>query len=324
MSDATKPGLSLEVLEARIDALEAKLEAQGANANLWDQHALAHFKQKREEWYGVGGGHTDEDDAAPVFEFSPPEVVELEGWQNIQPRGFGDLPKKYQSANPFLGLDVSRSRSCGCVFIKNQYESAILWRDHPEAVAEFYRRQQPTASISERLIRMAGHAMADWRVMLPTAYFAGAYDYIDDYTWTPEGAPFNEDEESVYRLNVLRAQDSGMGLAMAGADLLAFPLYNGDERVGERYLFLHVFNHPQWVLPAVMELYNSGNFKRRQYRAALTRAHAIDNEQRVPVPGYGSWQEFGSFGSYQDFCSTNERSAQPFTPLFQAKAEDIG
>jgi hypothetical protein len=320
MEEATHPLLGLEELEERITALEAQYAKSG---NMWDKLSIDRLVAYRDKWYTEDGGHKPPaPPVEPVIEFSPLEVVGAVGWQNVVPTGYGDISAKYAEGDPTLGLDISVARSNGCFRIRNQFLSAQRWIEDPAGVAAHYRSKAPGVSISERLIRMAGHTFANWWIMLPTAFYTGAYTYIDDYTFEPEGASFNEAEIVTWKENINRIQLEGMGPAMVGASFASWPLkYNG-ERVGDRYLVSHVFNHPQWTIPALMSLFNSGNFKRQAYRAALTRAHAIDNGQREPSDGYGEWTEFASgVGSYQEFCQKFERSAQTFTPQFQATSE---
>lgn len=291
----------LDNLQKRIDDLEAQLEKQ---FNMWTAALLSQLKKQAATWYEENGKVKNElpPELTPSVQFSPEEVLNVEGWQVIHPPIPTPLPKFLLKgdSDPSEGLMVSMRRSNGCFQIKNLQLTGLLWRDHAKEVAEHY-------GCSERLIRMAGYSMVDQWFMLPTEWMPGG-NHVADYSFVPEVVDFNDEEKRVWHSMFIRHHFSGgalVGASMQKIPLLVYPnVLGGDwkdadgnkivgQPVGARHYMITYANHPEYIIPALMEDWNTTKLRTGAYKRAFNTAHNIDMGRMVRVNGYKSPQELG-------------------------------
>lgn len=265
-----------------------KEQAYEKSGNIFDKRILDELKAHAATGFDANGQELPLQIRVPVWtqQVSPEEVLEADGYWNIQPTGYGNLP--YWISNVLTdgsaGLDVSVRRSNGCMQVRNQVEVANDWVNNAQAVADQY-------GISVRIVRMAGYAMMNRWYLLPTSNLQGGGTFkYDDFAVTPP-VPFNEAENDLWVDNWLFRHRSG-GLftaAAAGAKFLTHDIVDADKQpidlAGLSKIFL-VVNHPNLVVPAMMAHYNTHMFKKQEWRLALQRAHKIDAGHELPVLGY--------------------------------------
>ena len=304
-----KPPTSLELFNEQIAIVEARL---AENLNLWDKSALESLKKERDKWY------TPDGDALPVetpnddlnLQFSPPEAQNLVGDFIVHPKGLGmRIPWQIRNSDvdPSSGLRVSKSRSNGCFLVMNKEETADRWINDTAKAAEEY-------NVSERILRVAGYGMKDFRYMLPTRTIPTAFGYAG-YEIEAADVPFNEDETRVWA-QMFRAHHFN-GAALAGAAWVSFDVeYRPLEKQWQdrlpvdpngRHKAILVANHPQWIIPHMMVYFNSAQFKSRAYAMALNTVHRIDAHKIGRVPGYTSKDDLSGGAVREEGTSQDEK-----------------
>ena len=215
-------------------------------------------------------------------DFSPAEVQDAEGYQKLELQPV-ELPHHGASFKNFFsgpvenGLNVSKKRYYGCHLLEKRQESALLWIEQAGRVAKHY-------GCSERLIAMAGHAMLDQWVMLPTANMKGVDDKdMPDFVMPPD-VPYNETEQEVWKKCFEKYH-------FVGVYVMAHTLHGGavvapDGKMIPRTTVPTVTNKPHWIAYALNQTFETGHYKTRAFRVALQKAHDIDRHQSLPVAGY--------------------------------------
>ncbi len=338
----------LENLIARIEALMKRIRV---TKNIFDYQVLLGLIEEAELWFDEEGGEIPVEtpgDALNV-QFSPAEVVPVEGeplkWQNVQ---LDDLEMKmpnflggrygWRNRNLSEGLDISVNRSNGCFLIRNLQETAELWASRPADVARAFNKKRLRAS--PRVVMLAGHMMGaelPWRFMFPTFDLRGADD-LADYAFDQD-VPFNDEEKRIWRLMFTLTHSKGgyLGASQLEGRLRSWDVFVNPEgkdsslhvRVDPlgRHNILTVQNHPEWILPTAMAIYNTSRFKRLWYNKARSLAFQID--QGAPrVPGYTK-PEFWGFdpakgggAAYFEWYKLFERNeGLPFKPGRQNKLD---
>jgi hypothetical protein len=222
-------------------------------------------------------------------DFSPVEVQNAEGYEQLDLMPV-ELPtsqttlNKYFSGPVHQGLNVSKKRYYGCHLLQKRQESARLWIEQPDAVAEHY-------GVSKRIIAMAGHAMLDQWVMLPTMNMhnmdgSEQPPYVMGPFW-----PYNQTEQEVWKAMFVKYHFVGVSV-MAGQLHGGVVVYNG---VSIPRTYVHtITNHPQWIAYAMNAYFETAQYKSRAFSVALNLAHQIDVGSAQPVKGYekrlpGQW-----------------------------------
>ena len=242
-------------------------------------------------------------------DFSPAEVQNAEGYEQLDLMPV-ELPTSRSSLRDYFsgpvdqGLKVSKRRYYGCHLLQNRQESAELWMSRPDEVAEHY-------GVSRRIIAMAGHAMNNQWVMLPTANMKGV-DHKDmpDYVMSPFW-PYNTDEQEVWKQ--MFSKYHFVGVYVNAGNLHGGAVVYQNTPIPRTYVHT-IANHPHWIAYAMNQMFETGEYKRQAFRTSLAKAHAIDMGAAQPVAGYekrtpgrGAW--------------TDEPTAVADTPTFIAGPE---
>ena len=277
---------ALDELNGKIQTLRDRLAKE---KNAWDQYALDALLKEAATSFDPDGEYLPDEAATSdvTVQLSPPEVVNATGYWNVQPRAFDILPDWIQKLeiDPSIGLNISVSRSNGCVQIQNQVETSALWIADSETIAANY-------GVSARSIKMAGYAMAGWRYLLPAMDWLSPFAW-DNYSVQPE-VPFNTAEKQLWQRNWSRFQFSGG--ALGGAKMQYSDLFVDPKDpatlidLNNRHVIVTMANHPQHVVPGMMAMFNTGMFMYTRWRSAVNAAHQIDAgmASRVGNPGYST------------------------------------
>ena len=333
----------LENLLARIEALMERLRV---TKNIFDYQVLMSLIEEAELWFDDEGGEIPVETPGNALnvQFSPAEVVPVEGeatiWQNVQLQDtdmkMPNFLRSWRNRKLDDGFDISVDRSNACFLFRNLEETGKLWADNPMDMARAFNGKRLRAS--PRVFLLAGTMMQNMRFMLPTFDFVGA-DPIADYAFD-QAVPFNDEEQRIFRLMFKLVHSKG---AYQGSSQLEGRLHSWDVFVNPeqkdsslhirvdplgRHNILTVINHPEWILPTAMAIYNTSRFKRLWYAKARRLAFQID--QGAPrVPGYtkpefwGFDPESGGGAAYTQWYKLFERHGAndtlPFKPGRQSK-----
>lgn len=313
-----------ELLQDFINVLKNK---QKSLFNLWRAKQIVELEEELAKWYDAAGNKIEPtpEKTELTIQFSPEEVLNAEGWWTAYPKGYGELPDWIGDyTDPEEGLDLSCSRSNGCFLIRNKQETAEAFLAHSERIAK-------EVGTTRRLIKMMGYMLKDWRYMFPTMNLkgTGTFRVLMDYALEPE-VPFNEDEKRVFRWMFSRYHFNGS--AMLGTKWqTANVQYRPEEKNPKdrqpvdpsgKHRCITVVNHPQWVLPATMEIYNTGIFKYNAWDSARRLARDIDKGVKARVPGYETIKEMtGESTPMKQFWDEFEPSRADKRPQFYAGSE---
>jgi hypothetical protein len=278
--------------------------------NFWHAKTLAELEEEAQESYDAEGV------AIPVVDpvlplntqFSPPEVIAAEGWQRVHvlPSGVGRIRRGHWLSETGSkdgpdysiseGLEISNSRSNGCFRIRNLDETAAEWAADPEKWAKIY--SSGGRIVSPRLLLMAAADMSGFKFMFPTFNYRG-WSKRPDYAFEPAIAPFNEEEKFVWRWMFSRYHmDAWKGGLSFFRNVQARPDIRDTKKrepvdPNEKHKLLAIANHPNWILPAAMQRFNTDKFKHEPYDKARGDARLIDGGA-ARVPGYTHPREWGA------------------------------
>lgn len=320
----------LEVLQDYI----AKLEAEyAATKNLWTADRIVKLKEEAAKWYDADGNRLDvvPDTEIIYHQISPVEAQNLDGWWTVYPKEYGVLDKwttrqlDAYGVDLSEGLDISRGRSNGCFIVRNKQETADVFLNDTDRVAE-------ETGTSRRIIKMMGYALDGYKYMFPTHSIKGAgskfSNGVGDYAFSPE-VPFTELEKSVWINMFSRYHFSGPTLV--GVKWAAYPVQlhperpPGEDRENVDSNGLHkclvVANHPHWILPRMILTWNSAMFKYDLWRQMCAKARAIDRMTAARVPGYESLEEMGKTIHDYEAMGENTASNSETKPIFHRGSE---
>lgn len=209
----------------------------------------------------IDAAKLSKDYVQPV-DISPPETKDAEGWfvQN--------------------GMEFSNARSYGCVRIRPQYETGLLYRDYADDVAQQY-------NASRRLIYLMGVEIIQrqWN-MLPTHDVSqlDAGHHAEAYIPLEPPVPFNQDEQDVWFANYVHWHMSAASIVTTGNFLSNAVVVDNAFIKGHRVWT--VTNHPNWIMRDVLERFSGRAWIRKQYHATLTRVRRMDRDEIPKVEGY--------------------------------------
>ena len=291
------PETDQQRLEAKIAAIDKRLAEK---KNLWLLKSRNDLQDYLETNFDADG---TEIPPTPVesqlrHDFSPLEAQEADGYWTVIPSGFGDLPPWLGKSDPMVGLTISNERHAGCVVIKHLQDTAETWINDPEGVAASTSAKKS----SPRIFAMAGYAMEGFRYFLPMFDHKGA-DRLIGFAVLPE-IPVSDDERVAYKKNwgKYQAQHSfagtNWGSFMSDLQSHGQVVWNDDllasrkewkdrvDPMGKRHLIPTIMNHPNWVVPGIMDFVNSIEYMRFFYVRSRRKAFRIDVYKEAPVPGY--------------------------------------
>lgn len=204
-----------------------------------------------------------------MTEYSPPEVVNAEGYWTIYPEVVRTPSRWFKRGRLAQGLEVSQSRSNGCFQVRKEVEAADAWINQSKSVAARY-------GASARAIHFAGHFMRN-RYLFPTHVLPGGLFKLGDYAVKPD-VPFNEWERALFQRLFTRYHFSA-------ATILAVRWLNIGTGDPNHFMPVSV-NRPDMGVLAMMEWINTGMFMHEHYTRALWLAEQIDMGKRAPIEGY--------------------------------------
>lgn len=277
-----------EKLENDIAVEEAKLRIE---RNLWGQWSLDQMYIRLETMFDADGMSIPQVPLTSqlIVDFSPQEAQEADGYWTHFPDGYGDLPPWLGESDPAVGLTMTNERHDGCAGIKNMDMVSDLWINDPASVVA----QITAKASSERVVAMAGYRMAGQKFFLPMFDHPGA-DGLTGFAVLPN-IPISDEERLAYRKNWGKYQ---MKVMLGGSFRNHDVVWNDDptairsqwkmlvDPIGLRHKITTIINHPNWVVPALMDYFNTPLFMREFYNTERARASRIDIGAENPVPGY--------------------------------------
>lgn len=305
LSDEDEEPTDLEVLEDYIELLEA---AQEEGFNLWRAVAIENLKEEASKWYDEDGNKIPVTPEVPVIDiqFSPEEALDLEGWWTVPVGEFGPpiryLERKQKRGRYTIdfdeGLDLSRSRSNGCFFVRNKQESADVFLSETDRIMD-------ETGTTRRIVQMMGHIMNGWQYMFPTFDFYGAEKAkrigqgVGHYAIDPE-VPFNDEEKRVFKQMFVKNHLGGAAFVGAKWQTWNVLLNPNFKKEGvapglvdptNHHRMITAANHPWWILPYMIDHFNTTAFKKKIWAGTVRLAHSIDRGEKGRVPGYMTIKE---------------------------------
>ena len=213
------------------------------------------------------------------------------------------LRRDWRRPNLDEGLDISVDRSYGAFLIRNLQETAIRWVEDPSGTARSFNRKKFRAS--PRVFLFAGTMMKDRRFMFPLSELPGAND-LPDYAFEDQLAVAPNTEEvrvweemfRKYQMQAILFGPSQLEDRLREHEIVFNPLASDPADLvpvdsSGKHVAFTISNHPNWILPTAMAVYNTSRFKRNCYEFARGLAFKIDNGQAARVVGYTPPEDWG-------------------------------